>query len=510
MDATDESERCLVDAYGGSVMEEPRSAETFTPAKAFGGRDMSDQRILLQKARAMVDSQGGSLPMALLNTDPEVLDACRNLMFSKNGGVSRISMQSCIEEAIEGVGREAAGIKVTRDTPFPRVESDPMPDGRGAAEGGLKLVAREDQTQRRPRRSLSPSNSPKRNAEKWQREFGRAQNKDRSRDRGGRARGAASLPSKGGKGKGSRDPGPRGGERSRDRGGRSRDRGGDRGGSGWQDRPSSADEDWGWKDYGSRTKGGWDESDGWKSTSKNSAGVELSEAGWKSGDKRSAGWEGSGWQDDSDRGTGWQHPAEALRSADVSRPSRAASGGKVEIDGIEVLIFLGVPVISVEKGSIYDSNAAWMLQSALDDHVKAESLYEAADDSPLARQVVAECQRRKIIQNAAELGVVTIKPVKGITPVLAGGTQGKRSMMMALVLGLCLKNKLCYDRCLVALATLDLAETFKRLMGQCQQLYESGLRQDSEAHSWKDQGGRAQEGRTRSRSHRGSGSKRRR
>lgn len=131
--------------------------------------------------------------------------------------------------------------------------------------------------------------------------------------------------------------------------------------------------------------------------------------------------------------------------------------------GLKLFVVGGVPIVGLGKGAEFDSNAAPLLQVALDDHTKAESLYETCDRMPQARRVAAEAKKQNIISVLAEISFVR---ARGRQFPLAAGLQGKRSMMLALAIALSGHDARCFQRCELFLRTYGLSEDFRRLLSK--------------------------------------------
>eukprot|EP00435_Cladocopium_sp_Y103_P023797 s2830_g5.t2 len=97
--------------------------------------------------------------------------------------------------------------------------------------------------------------------------------------------------------------------------------------------------------------------------------------------------------------------------------------------------------------------------SAVQD-TEAECLYENCDKLPEAKKIAKEAKERKIVSTRADVSFV--RP-RGSESPIAGGLQGKRSLMLALVFALS-KQRSCFDRCVTFLRAYSLDEDFKRLM----------------------------------------------
>merc|ERR1719221_863226 len=85
-----------------------------------------------------------------------------------------------------------------------------------------------------------------------------------------------------------------------------------------------------------------------------------------------------------------------------------------------------IPVLGLEKASIFQEYASWLLQTAMSSSGKADSLYEYCED----REVLTECNRLGLSEQ--DVGLVRLKE-GNLRNVRAVGTSGKRSTMLALV-----------------------------------------------------------------------------
>jgi len=109
----------------------------------------------------------------------------------------------------------------------------------------------------------------------------------------------------------------------------------------------------------------------------------------------------------------------------------SGGGGAARTEGVEVfLLSNNIPVVTLDRGSVFDLNASWLLQNTVGLYQKADSLYEDAPRSSQYKKIISECLQRGLATSDQELWVVrlTKKP-----ECVAVGTCGKRSVMMALV-----------------------------------------------------------------------------
>lgn len=124
---------------------------------------------------------------------------------------------------------------------------------------------------------------------------------------------------------------------------------------------------------------------------------------------------------------------------DVGRGARSRSwlSGDEESDfavnGVEIrFVCGGIPVLTLDKSSVFNDNVSWMLQTALSSTAKADSLYVVCDDKGIS----AECRQLGLRDD--DLTIASLK--NGLRHVKAVGTTGKRSVMMAVVVALALEK----------------------------------------------------------------------
>lgn len=102
--------------------------------------------------------------------------------------------------------------------------------------------------------------------------------------------------------------------------------------------------------------------------------------------------------------------------------------------GVELSVICGtVPVLGLEKDSVFHENVSWLLQTALSSSGKADSLYEYCDD----REILTECRRMGLEDQ--EVGIVRLRREE-LRGVRAVGTCGKRSIMLSLVVALAMSG----------------------------------------------------------------------
>merc|ERR1712241_780979 len=97
-------------------------------------------------------------------------------------------------------------------------------------------------------------------------------------------------------------------------------------------------------------------------------------------------------------------------------------------EGVKMDIICGlVPVIDLDKSSIFHESVSWLLQTAMDSGGKADSCYQYCDD----REIMAVC-RRELDLTDQEVGLVSVKR-SDLKHIKAVGTAGKRSVMLSVV-----------------------------------------------------------------------------
>eukprot|EP00927_Polykrikos_kofoidii_P085123 TRINITY_DN9168_c0_g1_i1.p1 TRINITY_DN9168_c0_g1~~TRINITY_DN9168_c0_g1_i1.p1 ORF type:complete len:733 (-),score=119.73 TRINITY_DN9168_c0_g1_i1:23-2014(-) len=148
--------------------------------------------------------------------------------------------------------------------------------------------------------------------------------------------------------------------------------------------------------------------------------------GWSDGD--AGGWPGDPPSPRSIGLPAWESPQPS--SDGLSR-----DGTCVNCHGIELhLVIENIPVVSVEKGCVLYTQAAWLLQSILGSGLKAErgSLFQ--QDDTLVDKVRAECLWRGLASKGTDIEVVVAK--KNGYAARAVGLHGKRTELIALSIAL--------------------------------------------------------------------------
>lgn len=146
----------------------------------------------------------------------------------------------------------------------------------------------------------------------------------------------------------------------------------------------------------------------------------------------------------------------------VSRVS--ATMKSISVDGLEVAIVgRDIPVITMENKSTFSSNAAWMLQTASGESCKAEQVYDCLESGETFDRINRACQQAGLVDKyPAAVCVLKNKP-----DVIGVGTSGKRTMMMAMAIAICLRNQQVFQttvRAIKANGDQGLADSFSRLI----------------------------------------------
>merc|ERR1712110_1311978 len=123
--------------------------------------------------------------------------------------------------------------------------------------------------------------------------------------------------------------------------------------------------------------------------------------------------------------------APALEPRKVSqRPSEETSNGeKFSVEGVTLqMVNGGVPVVSMDKDSIFDECASWLLQIAANSTAKAISLFDYADDKDITEAVR---QLRK-----SDEGILIARMTGARRSNIFAAGDGKRAVMISLALAL--------------------------------------------------------------------------
>lgn len=148
---------------------------------------------------------------------------------------------------------------------------------------------------------------------------------------------------------------------------------------------------------------------------------------------RDADWGGGG---SGGGGGDWEAPQRSRAPATDGAPRapRKPRAPPQPPDGVEVQIVCGmVPVLDMDKRSVFHENVSWLMQASMACGGKADSFFEYCED----RDCMNAC--RALGLNDQEIGLVQFKR-KDLSHVKAVGTQGKRSMILAAVVALVLHN----------------------------------------------------------------------
>eukprot|EP00930_Biecheleria_cincta_P073499 TRINITY_DN6078_c1_g1_i1.p1 TRINITY_DN6078_c1_g1~~TRINITY_DN6078_c1_g1_i1.p1 ORF type:complete len:549 (+),score=118.20 TRINITY_DN6078_c1_g1_i1:74-1648(+) len=390
----------------GVVEEEVKGASPGAGPDLAGMTVQNGQKMLVDLATTLAQENNGSFCMLMLVLHSEVVDYGRDVM-SKEG--KRVALRKLLEDAIASV-EPKSNLKVEDGAPFPMVV---LKDFKQPAAKVLKLTERHSP-------EIKRKNSP-------------------------RASSQLALERKRFK----EDKNPGWGSWS------AGDQWDDDGWSSWRetwDHQSRAGEGRGEDGGGDHVDGHLaGAEDGWERTSRGKLVKQRLQR------ERPSNLRGGGGE----RGT--------MVSAGTPQLQDHADGREaaVDVEGVHVEVIFNVPVVSIDKGSDFDSFAAWILQLALDDHGKAESLYEECSHAPQGKKVVQECLRRGIADAKQDVGVIRQKS-NVFPPALGAGLQGKRSLMLAVAIALCCKHEVCFDRCMRELRTMQLHERFRRLISECE------------------------------------------
>lgn len=145
----------------------------------------------------------------------------------------------------------------------------------------------------------------------------------------------------------------------------------------------------------------------------------------------SSGW-GAHWDKGEDWSKYWVEPRPG-KAKNVEAPVEPP-------DGVELSVVCGkVPVLDLDKSSIFHENVSWLLQTAMGSSGKADSLYEYTVD----REIMSAC-RKQLKLTDQEVGLVVLKRPE-LQHVKAVGTAGKRSIMLSVVVALVLHDEVQCD-----------------------------------------------------------------
>mmetsp|Transcript_111815 Transcript_111815/g.311149 ORF Transcript_111815/g.311149 Transcript_111815/m.311149 type:complete len:689 (-) Transcript_111815:340-2406(-) len=119
--------------------------------------------------------------------------------------------------------------------------------------------------------------------------------------------------------------------------------------------------------------------------------------------------------------------------------------------GVELsMVCKNVPVIGLDKQSVFQESASWLLQTAMSSESKADALY----DFYLDKEILAECCQLGLSKDEVAIARLRRADVRNIK---AAGTTGKRSVMLALVVALVLHDKVQVERLMKDMCEYDSA-----------------------------------------------------
>jgi altronate dehydratase len=124
-------------------------------------------------------------------------------------------------------------------------------------------------------------------------------------------------------------------------------------------------------------------------------------------------------------------------------------------DAVTLHMVQGVPVVSLPRNNIIKDNAAWLLQSALEDYSKADTLYHSQSDHAVV-DALYQCQQTGLPVPMPKGMQVAIVSRPDLNDVLAIGLSCKRSAMIGLVLALVMKRRIDLESLLREASTYDL------------------------------------------------------
>jgi len=100
--------------------------------------------------------------------------------------------------------------------------------------------------------------------------------------------------------------------------------------------------------------------------------------------------------------------------------------------GLKIDLVCGnVPVVSMDSDSPFDQHCSWMIQTAADSESKADKCYEYCDDEKIEKA----CHRLGFSSHD-----IVVASVLGHPSVIAVGASGKRSVMMACVVAMSMRD----------------------------------------------------------------------
>lgn len=402
------------------------------------------QRRLVSATRRILEGFKRPMPLPIFAIDLEVLEIGTALKKQRGGRL--LNLRDMLEEAMVATCERAPGFKIRQ------LESDAYPVLLACVGGGAEAREPPGRSERAP--SAVPSMASDRRGEE---EHSRQVKTEGIGPRGrsprapsGKTR-AWNGPSKGDSWDEGRDDSwkSRGDHWDYDRG--------------WDAHDSTWGEDWNWRSPG----GGGSSSGAGANGAKRSSSTGGREGGGRV-EKRSR-TDGSPTGRAKDEG---KSKGESGSGGGAKGGSRGSSGGRVsndsiEVLGVEVTMIMNntIPIINLDKASIFDVNASWMLQNAVGCHSKADSLYKEVA-RPLAKQIMAECKRRQLADNDMEIWPVCVASRPDVVGI---GTCGKRSVMIALVVAMALQEKGPKMQ-LAELDVLNLREPYEQLVKEVKAL----------------------------------------
>lgn len=111
----------------------------------------------------------------------------------------------------------------------------------------------------------------------------------------------------------------------------------------------------------------------------------------------------------------------------------------IKADGVEIMLLPGsLPVVDLDKTSIFHENASWLLQTATGSTGKADGCYDYCTDNEILRQ----CQTLGF--TSQDVFIARLKPAR-LKHIKAVGVSGKRSVMLACVVALLLQEEIDLD-----------------------------------------------------------------
>lgn len=181
------------------------------------------------------------------------------------------------------------------------------------------------------------------------------------------------------------------------------------------------------------------------------------------------------------------------RSAPPRRKESEAGKSRHEGQrGVSLQVLDNVPVVSLESESPFYEHASWLLQTSLQSTAKADSLYEFVEDRDVIKKFT-----RELNLSADEMSIVRIKDPE-FQDVMAIGTNGKRSVMLAIVIAILLRpKKTMITSVWKELKAIGLDETFVELVNSGKPIQSKSTKSRGQANRNGDRAGGAPEPRSR-------------